>query len=462
MTAFLRGLLDVASGRQPLINERRHLEHGHSQNKAQLRHARRHWIVRKEIGIARLSLAVAAVVVLGWVGWRIIVDTAAQSLATASPDIAVQWAPTESRALDQLTQQELVKQGGNIDAAEDWARRALRSNPMDERALFFLGAVAELRGDKKNAEVLMRMAGARTWRNLGTQLWLFENSIRRADYTDALSHADAMLRVEPAFLSQIFPTLAAFTTDPRGLRAVADFLATGPPWRDWFLRSISDRLFDKSHLDQLYSMLKVSQSPPTKPELNSYLNRLIKDGRFELAYRSWREALPPAQQAENGFPYNGRFEFPLDELPFNWVLRRVLGADTQIVPAGDARGNALRVQFSGARVDFANVEQLMLLPPGHYRLSGRVKADDLRTSRGLWWHVFCAAGPKTVLAHTDLVSGSLRWTDFSVEFDVPTDGCGSQKLQLQLPARIASEKRIEGQVWYQDLRITPAPAGAPG
>jgi hypothetical protein len=33
-------------------------------------------------------------------------------------------------------------------------------------------------------------------------------------------------------------------------------------------------------------------------------------------------------------------------------------------------------------------------------------------------------------------------------------------LQLELPARIEPELRIEGQVWYQDLRITPTRAAS--
>ena len=34
-------------------------------------------------------------------------------------------------ALDQLAQQELVDQNGNLDFAREWAQRALRSNPLD-------------------------------------------------------------------------------------------------------------------------------------------------------------------------------------------------------------------------------------------------------------------------------------------------------------------------------------------
>ena len=121
---------------------------------------------------------------------------------------------------------------------------------------------------------------------------------------------------------------------------------------------------------------------------------------------------------------------------------------------------ALLVEFSGARVRFANVKQLMLLPAGDYSFSGRVKTAELRTVRGLWWHIFCANASANTIANTELVSGTMPWTDFAVKFQVPASDCGAQWLQLELPARIDPELRIEGQVWYQDLRIAPTPTTA--
>jgi hypothetical protein len=54
----------------------------------------------------------------------------------------------------------------------------------------------------------------------------------------------------------------------------------------------------------------------------------------------------------------------------------------------------------------------------------------------------------------------MPWTDFTVKFQVPATDCVAQWLQLELPARIDAEQRIEGQVWYQDLGITPTPAAS--
>ena len=105
--------------------------------------------------------------------------------------------------------------------------------------------------------------------------------------------------------------------------------------------------------------------------------------------------------------------------------------------------------FQVRAFDFANVKQLMLLPAGDYIFRGRVKTEELLTSRGLWWHIFCANNPAKSLANTQLVSGTMPWTDFAVKFQVPATDCKAQWLQLELPARIDPEVKIEGQAWYQ-------------
>jgi len=308
----------------------------------------------------------------------------------------------------------------------------------------------------------MRIAAARTWRDETTEEWLLNREAQRGDYAHALPYADAILRTSWPFQKELFPVLASFTVDPRAFEALTAFLATAPPWRSWFLSELSTRLANQTRLVQLYAALNDSENPPTKEELRPYLNRLINNENFELAYRTWHATLPPQQRAIETHPFNRDFAFPVDNLPFNWNLETAPGANVQIVSsvAEGGKKRALFVEFSGARVRFANVKQLILLPAGDYSLSGKVKAAELRTSRGLWWRVFCANASANTLANTELVAGTMPWTEFTVKFQLPAADCGAQWLQLELPARIESESRIEGQVWYQDLQVSPIPSAA--
>ena len=141
------------------------------------------------------------------------------------------------------------------------------------------------------------------------------------------------------------------------------------------------------------------------------------------------------------YPFNRDFDIPVDGLPFNWSLEATPGRISDCASIDGGKKRALLVEFSGARVDFANVKQLMLLPAGDYTFRGRVKTEELRTSRGLWWHIFCANNSAKTLANTELVSGATEWTDFTVKFQVPATDCRAQWLQLELPARIDPELR---------------------
>jgi hypothetical protein len=462
LTRILRRLADFASGRhhrRPKAGHHRRKISASQRRSYQRRKTadRRTWLVKQEISAWRLGIVVCVFLVFLWVGWRIVAQTAALSLARSDPDAALGFVADQPMALIQRAQQELAKPDGNLDSTREWAQRALRASPLNSRALAFLGLIAERKGDQKSADALMRIAAARTWRDRTIDPWLLNREAGRGDYASALPYADAMLRMDEEFQLQLFPVLASFTVDPRAFEALTAFLATAPPWRSWFLSVLSAHLANKTRLVQLYAALNESENPPTRNELRPYLMRLIQDENFELAYQAWHATVAPAQRADEAHPFNRDFEFPVDGLPFNWSMEAVPGADIRIVSSSDgSKKRSLFVEFSGARVRFANVKQLMLLPTGDYSLSGKVKTAELRTVRGLWWRIFCANASTSTLANTELVSGTMAWTDFTVKFQVPTTDCGAQWLQLELPARIDPELRIEGQVWYQDLRITPS------
>jgi hypothetical protein len=456
-------LIAGASGRHHRSRKGRRDRHGtsafHGRDHERRETAgRRAWLVKQQISLWRLGAIVCVLLVFIWVGWRIIAETAAYSLAKSHPKAALGWVADQSTALNQLAQQELVDPDGNLDSARGWAQRALRSNPLNARALTLLGLIAERKGDQKSADALMRISGARTLSDPMADVWLFNREVRRGDYPHALLYVDALLRIdlESQKKTQFFPILAGFTANPLAFKALTDFLATSPPWRTWFLSELSVRLANQARLVELYTALTETDAPPTKEELRPYLNRLIKDRSFEQAHQTWHQALPPEQRAHETYPFNRDFGIPVDDLPFNWNLESIPGAHIQIASSVDGgRKRALLVQFSGARVRFANVKQLMLLPAGDHTFSGSVKTDKLLTSRGLWWHIFCANDPATTLAQTELVSGTLPWTNFTVKFQVPATDCRAQWLRLELPARIEPELKIEGQVWYQNLRIAP-------
>jgi hypothetical protein len=406
----------------------------------------RRWLATTVGVLAFLALALVAVF--------IVADTAGHNLAISDPDGALLVAPWERVALDELAERQLTNSSGELSSVEDLARRALLSDPLDSRALSLLGLVAERKGDLARAEALMSLAAARSWRNPVPHVWLFAQAIRRGKFDEALAQSDGLLRVYPQYEATMFPVLTVFGTDPGALTALEEALAANPPWRRSFLASsivtgANDRL-----MTRLYQSLIHSRQSPTADEMKPYLDRLILVGRFEEAYQDWRATSSPAETPVR-YPYNGNFEVPLDGLPFNWVFDAISGAEIQVTEAPD-RGNshALRVQFSGARARFGRVGQLLMLAPGSYDLELAVKSSSLRTERGPVWQISCAES-RVLLAETKPVTGTTSWTDLKIKFTVPSSGCNAQWLQLIIPARTASESEIEGEVWFQNFRVTP-------
>ena len=454
--AALRALRDVATGR-PRRGPAGYREHVHGAPE----HAGSR-LVRQKVGLAQAAGVALLAIALVWIGWRIVADTAAQALAVDAPQRAIAWSADEAAALDQLARNELARPAPDLDAIKRWAERSLRANPLDDQALFFLGFVAARNNDNARADALAKLVGARSWRTFPTQLWLFERAFRRGDFAEALPHADALLRtnyLDAEFTGAMFPALAAFTREGAAFAALSEFLASDPPWRSWYLRNLAGNLVDRSRVIALYAALSASKHPPSAEELAPYVQRLVRDGEYAAARQVWRASLPAAQRNEDALLYNGDFSRPLGGLPFNWTVVALPGADASIVADDD--GHALRVQFSGARVPGWNVSELLLLPPGRYRLSGRVKAQDLRAIRGLWWRLACTDKPQESLTQTELIAADRPWTGFAADFSVPAQGCAAQWLRLEIPARVGSETQLEGQVWYRDLRIGPLAAEPP-
>jgi len=97
---------------------------------------------------------------------------------------------------------------------------------------------------------------------------------------------------------------------------------------------------------------------------------------------------------------------------------------------------------------------LIMLAPGRYRFTGRVKGE-LVGPRGLKWRIACAEMRSTRLAEGPMINGRVpSWSDTAFDFTVPAQNCRAQYLSLDLDARMASESFVNGSVWFDDLKIS--------
>jgi hypothetical protein len=400
-----------------------------------------------------LGLMICALLFLAM---QIVTRTMAVAYETADPERALMWYPHQAAALLVLAERRGVSDSGkapgpaDLAQARSLAERALRSDPLAPSALTDLGRIADSEGFAPRAVVLMQLAGDRALRDASAQGWLVSRALSRGDFAAALFHLDAILRTHPETRDQVLPLLAAFISDPRVRPPLVRLLEKDPPWRAWFLNAAPPRVVDRASLGLLYAEMHAGTRPASQEEIQPYLDRLVSDGLFGEAYAAWVETLPPQRRSDPAALYNGSFQYPISGSEFDWKILQSVGADVEIV---GAEPRALRVEFSGARVDFHNVSHLLALPPGGYSLAGQVEAESLQTQRGVRWRLFCAGHSDSSLGQTDLVAGSVPWHPFTLFFVVPPKTCQAQVLQLELPARIELEKVVDGVVSYRNLQI---------
>ncbi|HEX4854368.1 hypothetical protein [Arenimonas sp.] len=407
-------------------------------------------VPRQRVRRLLLALTTGVLIVLGA---RALTNSVADHYAISDPERALSWRSDHPEALYRQAQR-LADDPAQAEAAADHARRALRANPLDGRSYRVLGTLAESAGNRDEAAKLFRIAAQRTPRDQLSQAWLLDYHLAEGDLPAAMQNVDLLLRVNPKLFPGMEPMLLSLAGAPAAHDALAERLATSPPWRTRLLQVVANKAPEAAAVAPLFERLRKAEGGLTPAELTPWLDRLGREGQWGRAYLVWVSQLPPERLAGLGNVFNGGFEWEPGQGGFDWRFGRVAGARIDRLPVEGAVDRlALRVAFEDRRVPFAHVRQLLALGPGRYTLSGRARPDNLRTERGLVWTVSCTAGGPP-LGETEPLRGNGPWRAFERGFLVPAEGCPAQWLVLRLPARIPAEQRIGGRAWFDGLKIS--------
>ena len=387
-----------------------------------------------------------------WAGWNIVTLSLASFLSETDPGRALQWRARHDDAIVAAEQEQVRKDPKHVpDPAR--ARAALALAPLKPIPYRLLARGAELRKDAAEATRLYEIAAARGPRDLPSVDWVARHRLARGDFAGALANFDQMMRVEPEVSDELKKTLLAVASYGPAQADFARLLSRDPPWREELVPRLLASAPNSAAIFPLVEKLRQEPGGLTSNELGLWIARLAHDGQWGPAYLTWVQSLPPEASRRIGNVYNGGFELEPSQIGFDWQFRNAPGvrvSRAQVTGADEEL--ALRVEFDGERVSFANVRQLLALAPGEYRLLGKARLDDLRTDRGLVWTVRCAEGRRE-LGSTEPMSGRREWRSFEMAFTVPAEACGGQWLTLSLPARNKAEQRIGGVAWFDDLSI---------
>jgi hypothetical protein len=367
----------------------------------------------------RTGLVSAVAIALAvWLGWQVIREPAIQRLPVAQ---AIRLAPDSPQVLSRAAVDRF--DANELDDAQYLARDALRRSPFDVRSLRVLGLIEASRGRLDSADEILTLAGNWSLRDDPTQGWLVDRRLKEGQYESAFAHAETLIRrrddLHPAVF-ELFRTAAL--SDPRALNALTQSVARAPPWRSEFLETLSNNDAGLNVSIAIAVGLKDQTTRFTNAELSEVYMALTKRARISDLRQVRQILLRPHTTGLSDGEFNG--DQPIR--PFAWSTVSRLGLVSEILSAGVGEENFLRVDSSGHSTEVAT-EQLLLLNPGRYEISGSVR-QERGTQGALAWELTCLEGPQ-VLSFTPS-SGNGSWVGFKHAFDIPNN-CSAQWLRLR-------------------------------
>lgn len=385
------------------------------------------------------------VIVAGvWIAWQILRNAL---LLTVPTDLALRLGPDAPTVLTRAAETELA--AGRIDVAQRLVRRALTRQPFNVPALRVAGLAAAREGDLDAADRMLTLAGNWSLRDDPAHSWLVKHRLEQGQTASALAHADTLMRRRTDLRPRYFDLMIALAlrNDVEAQGALVALLRRDPPWRiDFFIHAL-ERPEGLPVAAAAAIALKNGAGRVTDEEKARLYGTLIAQGRIPALH----DVIVRIEGARRPVLTHGGFTDGTGVPPFGWGLPAGAGVLAEIAadPEDDQPAlHAVVADMTGRTV----AEQLVLLTPGRWRLSGRFRIEQGDLSGRLAWTLTCATGERGL--GTAPLSAAARgtWTRFSTDIEITPDACGAQRLRL---TGLAQDRRSPVEIWVDDVALTP-------
>lgn len=181
--------------------------------------------------------------------------------------------------------------------------------------------------------------------------------------------------------------------------------------------------------------------------VSAYTDYLIRTEAWSEAISAWSQWLGSRRgdYPNRNLLFNGRFDYPPSGAPLDW---RIAENSDLFETVREVPG--IRIHFEGkANVDYNHLSQIAVLPaPGHYRLSARVKSDEITTNEG----------PRLAITdlglETESVTGSHDWMPLTIDFS--TTRARAVRIAVVRRPSVKFDNKTEGTFWIADVALVPA------
>ena len=326
-----------------------------------------------------------------------------------------------------------VPQSAFAEIADAAAKEPLAPEPFLVR-----GVQDELAGDPVTAQRAFEAAQWRDPRSLPAAYFLADRYFRSSDVTRGLREVAALARLSPDGGDAAVPYVAQYAANPANWPALRDLFGKNPSLAQRVLVALA------SNIQTVAAALALSNPRETgnRQWLVVLVQTLINAGDYPKAHAVW-ERLARAPAARGELVHDADFRDASAPPPFNWQLT------SSTVGLAERQKGRLHVLFYGNE-DGTLASQLLLLPPGAYRMSMRLVGDPAR-AHALTWSVWCDKAAQPLASVTLDTAAARGW-----QFAVPA-GCSAQWLKLSgVSADVAQQVDLS----ISDLRLAKGPGGA--
>ena len=359
--------------------------------------------------------AVVAIVAALLIAVQVVRNAAVSAWADAKPAAAAEaWGGHPASELG-LAMTEIARSSRSRQPVPQWAfamvADAADKAPLAPEPFLVRGVQASIAGDGAAAQRDFEAAQWRNPRSLPAAYFLADRYFRAGDVANGMREAAALARLSPDGGTAAVPFLAQYAASTANWPALRSLFVINPP----LARPVLMKLAQDIRTVPAALALAGPAEMGNQPWLVQAVYTLIDAGDYAAARNAWGKAAGAgAQSAE--LLHDANFRDKISPPPFNWQLT------SSTVGLAERQGGRLHVLFYGGE-DGTLASQLLLLPPGNYRLSLRLAGDPAR-AHSLTWALWCDKTAQPLASVTLDVAAARGW-----QFQVPA-GCPAQWLKL--------------------------------
>ena len=289
---------------------------------------------------------------------------------------------------------------------------AAAKSPLAPEPFLVRGVQAQTAGNDEASLSAFLAAQRRDPRSLPAAYFLANFYLRSNEPLEGLKQTALLARLAPQGRDAVAPFVAAYAQNPGNWHAIRALFRSQQGLEDAVLTALSR---DPESAGAILAIAGPAHRRPNSPWVRPLLDGLVARGAYTRAKAIWSSVSRAAPSGN--MLYDPGFTDDQSPGPFNWQLTA-----STVGLAERQTGKRLHLIFYGNE-DGALASQLLLLPPGRYRLHMQLAGSGAHPET-LRWSVRCDRS-----AEPFAIMGLDQAAAHGFAFDVPAD-CAAQWLEL--------------------------------